>query len=256
MSVDVLTYCGNIYAEYLKNNTGKIDQRTVIITEVFIPTLSLLALVGVSIWVSYDASLRLRGHKEEDVELSFMYIFPIANFIVDIYCACLFFLRRHDIFHHQPTHTQITSDIDFSADFSESSSDSSGHEIELTDIHHHRLERANLVPSKSPMSHNQSEENLEESNQQNAQTNVNMISAFTHVSGDTLRTISTIVAAGISTYFDIDPSICDAWAAIIVSATIVFSAVPLVYSISHTILAVYSSIPTSLDDSNERTPRS
>lgn len=251
MSVDVLTYCGNIYGEYLKNDHGKIDQKTIIITEILVPSLSLIALVGVSAWVSYDASLRLRGHKEEDVQISFMYIFPIANFVVDIYCTCLFFLRRHDIFHHQPVHIQITSDYDFSADFSDSSSDSSGHDIELTDIHHHRLERTNLVSSKSQKS-TEVEENLEKSTSPNTETNVNMMSAFTHVSGDTLRTISTIVAAGVSSYFHIDPSICDAWAAIIVSASIVFSAIPLVYSISRTISTVYHNTnPTSLDVSNQ-----
>ena len=114
MSVDVLTYCGNIYAEYLKQDEGsdglggggrggmrRINQKTILVTEIIIPSTSLISLVGVSVWVSYEASLRLRGHKVEEVELSFLFIFPIANFIIDIFCAILFYLRRHDVFQHQ-----------------------------------------------------------------------------------------------------------------------------------------------------------
>jgi Co/Zn/Cd efflux system component len=51
--------------------------------------------------------------------------------------------------------------------------------------------------------------------------NLNMMSAFTHVLGDTLRTISVFLAALVSTLTGIDGDICDAWAAIIVAVTIV-----------------------------------
>jgi Co/Zn/Cd efflux system component len=264
MSVDVLTYCGNIYAECLKNKNGNSlpHHHTMIITDILIPIISLLSLLGVSAWVSYDASLRLRGHKKEDVELSFLYIFPIANFVIDFFCAFLFYIRRQDIFHHhhRPVLMQVTSDYDFSANVSESSSDSSGHEIELSDMHSStssRLERTNLVKSSSrspsfnsrgSQSDGEGEDHSSDSlpnhdhhHHPHHETNVNMMSAFTHVSGDTLRTIATFAAAGVSSFFHIDPSICDAWAAIIVSATIVISALPLVYSISRAINAtVYS----------------
>jgi Co/Zn/Cd efflux system component len=242
MSVDVLTYCGNIYAEYLKGVSGKIDQRTIIVTEIVIPIVSLVSLVGVSIWVSYDASLRLRGHKHEDVKLSFMIIFPIANFVIDFYCALLFYLRRHDIFRQSPSSFDLqmfTSDEDFSIDFSDSSSDSSGREIQLSDFHHSASERKNLVSSSSKSSSSSVDPGEGSGGDQGA--NVNMMSAFTHISGDTLRTVATIIAAGISYYFHYDPGLCDAWAAIIVSATIIFSALPLVYSISHTISALSNS---------------
>ena len=47
--------------------------------------------------------------------------------------------------------------------------------------------------------------------------NLNMMSAFTHVGGDTIRTISVLTAATVSWLSGIDGDICDAWAAIAVT---------------------------------------
>jgi Co/Zn/Cd efflux system component len=268
MSVDVLTYCGNIYAEHLKENDVKIGQRTIIVTEILIPIISLISLIGVSVFVSYDASLRLRGHKHEDVKLSFMIIFPLANLAVDLYCALLFYLRRHDIFRQSSFSTdlhRVTSDDDFSANFSDSSSDSSGRDIQLSDFHRSASETKNLVSSSNTSSTSDGDIASKGSDNESVETNVNMMSAFTHISGDTLRTLATLIAAGISYHFHYDPGLCDAWAAIIVSATIIFSAAPLVYSISQTIFAISrssDSLPLSLsvegrnlDTSSDDTPQ-
>lgn len=61
--------------------------------------------------------------------------------------------------------------------------------------------------------------------------NLNMLSAFVHVGGDTIRTLSVIIGAAVSTIFHVDADICDAWAAIVVSVTIVFMVVPLIRDI-------------------------
>lgn len=52
-------------------------------------------------------------------------------------------------------------------------------------------------------------------------TNLNMMSAFTHVGGDTLRTLSVFVAALIATLTNISSTITDAWAAVAVTVTCV-----------------------------------
>ena len=62
-------------------------------------------------------------------------------------------------------------------------------------------------------------------------SNLNMISAFTHVGGDTLRTISVFVAAVIATVTSASGSVCDAWAAVVVSITIIGCVTPLIYEI-------------------------
>jgi uncharacterized membrane protein YgcG len=50
--------------------------------------------------------------------------------------------------------------------------------------------------------------------------NLNMMSAFTHIVGDTLRTIAMFCAALVATLTGIDGDICDAWAALAVTVTI------------------------------------
>jgi Co/Zn/Cd efflux system component len=57
--------------------------------------------------------------------------------------------------------------------------------------------------------------------------NLNMMSALSHVSSDTLRTTSVFIAAIVATSTNIHVSLCDAWAAIIVTFTIVCGALPL-----------------------------
>lgn len=61
--------------------------------------------------------------------------------------------------------------------------------------------------------------------------NLNMASALTHVSGDSLRTSSVFIAAMVAVFSDFKSSLCDAWAAIAVTATIVFIVIPLVHEI-------------------------
>lgn len=65
--------------------------------------------------------------------------------------------------------------------------------------------------------------------------NLNMLSALTHVGGDTLRTISVFVAAAIATATSVDSSLLDAWAAIVVTVTIVAAVVPLIKKIIESI---------------------
>jgi Co/Zn/Cd efflux system component len=64
--------------------------------------------------------------------------------------------------------------------------------------------------------------------QHNHHTNVNMASALTHVGGDILRTISVFVAALVGVTTNISTTKTDAWAAIIVTITILFLVAPLI----------------------------
>lgn len=57
--------------------------------------------------------------------------------------------------------------------------------------------------------------------------NINMFSAFTHVGCDTLRTVAIFVAAIVSSSTGAKSSLCDAWAAIVVSITIFIAIIPL-----------------------------
>ena len=61
--------------------------------------------------------------------------------------------------------------------------------------------------------------------------NLNMISALTHVGGDTLRTFSVFIAAVIATVSSTPSSLCDAWAAVVVAVTICAAVIPLIKEI-------------------------
>jgi Co/Zn/Cd efflux system component len=52
MSVDVFTYLCNMYAENVKARFGSIDRNTRLVIEVYIPSFSVVALMGVSIYVA------------------------------------------------------------------------------------------------------------------------------------------------------------------------------------------------------------
>ena len=81
-------------------------------------------------------------------------------------------------------------------------------------------------------SYNSLSESIEEAERaESGNANLNMISAFTHLTGDSLRTFSVIVAAFISLVANIPSNICDAWAAIVVTITICFMAIPLLREI-------------------------
>lgn len=61
--------------------------------------------------------------------------------------------------------------------------------------------------------------------------NLNMVSAFTHLTGDSMRSVSVLVAALVSSFSGIQSQTCDAWAAISVTVTIVIMIIPLVIEI-------------------------
>jgi Co/Zn/Cd efflux system component len=71
----------------------------------------------------------------------------------------------------------------------------------------------------------------QETSVKTSRKNLNMISALTHVGGDSLRTLSVFIAAVIATASSISTDICDAWAAIFVSCTIIGIVIPLIYEI-------------------------
>jgi Co/Zn/Cd efflux system component len=58
-----------------------------------------------------------------------------------------------------------------------------------------------------------------------------MMSALTHVGGDTMRTASVFIAAVIATASNASSSLCDAWAAVVVSFTICCAVIPLINEI-------------------------
>jgi len=194
MSVDVFSYFANMWAERIKSRGGVMDRRTRMILEVYIPSFSICLLLGVTGYVTSDAIKELKGEGGDDeVNVYFMWGFASANALVDFLSAYFFIRGGRSVFFH--------STVRNSASFSQIASDD---------------------PFDAPTSN----EVVVKS-----RYNLNMASAFTHLGGDSLRTGSVFVAAAVATFAGIDANTCDAWAAIIVTITIICLVIPLIIEI-------------------------
>ena len=188
-----------MYAEWFKSKGQELPLRTKIILEVGIPSFSICALLGVTAYITSDAVEVIKSNgAEDDVNVDFLYGFASANFVVDIISSFLFYVRRKDVF--------LLSKSNSSKNISENDA-----EISLGSELNDPISGM-MAPSEK---------------------NLNMISAFTHVGADTLRTCAVFIAAVVSDATSTSGSLCDAWAAIVVSITIVFCVMPLGKEIYH-----------------------
>jgi len=205
MSVDVFTYFCNMYSEHVKSKQGTLDINTRLMIEVFIPSFSVIALLAVTVYITVDAvDVVLNPPEDDNVNVYFMYGFAGGNALVDVICFWLFFLRRKDVL-NQPGRGVFGDN------------DNTEWLLSPNDIDR-KIDM--MLPPKS--------------------TNLNMASALTHVSGDTMRTMSVFVAAVIATTTNVDGTVCDAWAAIFVTVTIVFLVIPLIREIIQAARVLYT----------------
>ena len=122
MSVDVFSYITNLVAENTKEYSGRIgnprSEYQRIVTEIAIPSFSVLCLLGVTFYITYDAINVLRHPPlVDDVPLVYLYGFAFLNLVIDVLCATLFVFRGRDVFEeprmimpaHVPTIRQASS---------------------------------------------------------------------------------------------------------------------------------------------------
>jgi Co/Zn/Cd efflux system component len=179
-----------MYAERTKAKYGELTPSTKRMLEVYIPSFSVAALIGVTIYITIDAISVLRGSGDDDeVNVYFLWAFSVGNFVVDIISSLMFYWRGKDAFvshSHDHGHAPLRT---FSLD---------RRSIDMGKRH--------VIPMPP---------------------NLNMLSAITHVGGDTLRTTSVFIAAAVSTAANVPGNITDAWAAIVVSISIFICVIPL-----------------------------
>ena len=88
-----------MYAERIKNQGRTMDRSTRLMLEVYIPTFSVCALLGVTGWITTDAIAVIQGNgDDDDVDVVFLYAFAVSNFVVDGISSWLFYVRGKDIF--------------------------------------------------------------------------------------------------------------------------------------------------------------
>lgn len=179
----------------MKAGDVEISDRMRFVLEILIPAVSLCCLLIVTGYVTNEAIHVLRNPSDdhEKVNIYFLYGFSSANVLVDLLSSYMFFQNGDE-------------DVFLS----------------------YRIQ-------KRYNSYNSLVDEMQEGNDNDAKVvsaaNLNMISAFTHLTGDSMRTFSVIIAALISTIAKIPSNICDAYAAIVVTITIAFMVIPLIREI-------------------------
>lgn len=252
MSVDVFTYFTNMYAERVKARGGVLTKTTRYVLEVCVPTFSVSALLAVTGWITSDAiAVIMHPTSSDDVDVYFLYGFAIANFLVDVLSAGMFWIRGKSVFYHPhdhdhdhnhshsrsteggdikvatefSTHNFANSDPEnpvLSGDGGPSSSTAAraltaGASVSSTThaaVDHYVTSRAERI-STAAMGGGLDMDKSNVAANPRKKSNLNMLSAFTHVGGDTMRTFAVFLAAVIATTTDVSGAECDAWAAVV-----------------------------------------
>jgi cation diffusion facilitator family transporter len=231
MSVDVVTYFVNMFAETLKTNAngGVLSAHTRFKLEVYVPVVSCLALLASGLWIAWSAYVVLvppegqeEGDEAEDVNIATLYAFSSVNFMVDLLSVWMFYRKGKSVFENenQQHHAQLkTIEVDMPADGGgeEAGQAEGGGSVAKA--------RAGQFAEKEPA---QKEE--PEAVQPKSSKNVNMMSAFLHVGADTIRTFAVFAAAAAATSGQ-DGAKCDAWAAEVCTLTVLIMIVPVVKEI-------------------------
>jgi len=213
MSVDVFSYFSNMYAERIRNRGGDLNRGTKMMLEVYIPSFSICLLLGVTGHIMNESVKVLKGEGgKDDVNVYFMWGFSSCNALVDLLSTYFFIRGGRSVFFYTTVEKAQKSSSYREIIVADDEEDPA-----QTQISNDRISSEIIVSSKF---------------------NLNMASAFTHLGGDSLRTISVFIAAAVATATDIDGNLCDAWAAIIAATTIICIVIPLIREIYKTAMSI------------------
>jgi Co/Zn/Cd efflux system component len=174
------------------------------------PLMSVSVLIFVMIFVLRKAilTLILDAHRSKNEQsrpnLVLMMVFSVANLLLDVLNATCFARAKHLMGYNtkEKSETQKYGEV-------------LDHDLYLG-VHHDN--ESGSLENELP----------DETDEEDERVNLNMCSAYTHVFADTLRSIAVIIAAAVAEVSKIvTPEVADATAAVIVSAIILLSLVPL-----------------------------
>jgi Co/Zn/Cd efflux system component len=244
MMVDVVTYLFNYCAELLKHPQNNVkSERSLKLRQLYMelipPLLSVTTLIVVTVMAMNDAFRKLlldpvdeNQNTFDSPNLRIMIIFSSMNLMLDIVNVTCF--------------ARVQQAIGLPDNWQRKEEDQT---IRMVDsVQHESLPLLRPKNDDNNMHANNISENVDKT------LNLNMCSAWTHICADTLRSIAVLVAAGIAWVLPslLTPDEADSGAAIIVSAIILFSLVPLIQGLfrtAHMIYVAWSSYDTK--SSNE-----
>lgn len=249
MFVDVASYMCNTYVEWYKARHGRITFGSRVFTELIVPSLSVLSLLAVTIYITYDAIVVLEDPPINDtVNVDYLYAFASVNLLVDIGCNLLFYMKGEDAFQEEKVsipqlslNTSLAQDAD--DEFGKLDEDEFDWRITPSNTNkngqNNGEQEARSICSCATCFYMCRFPTMTHVHGANKKSNLNMLSAFTHILGDTFRTLSTFLAAMVSSISGIDGDICDAWAAIVVTVTIILLSIMLLNEIKDAALEIW-----------------
>ena len=104
MSLDVSTYVISIFVEEfkLRNHGARLSVDTMWLVDIGIPTISVIALLAVTMYISVDAvKVLYNPPRKDEVDVLFLYGFSCANMVVDVISAAAFLNRGDEAFYEE-----------------------------------------------------------------------------------------------------------------------------------------------------------
>jgi Co/Zn/Cd efflux system component len=232
-----------MYAEHVKETEGKISVSKQLLLDIYIPSATVCGLLAITTYVIVDAiDVLLHPTADDAVDVYFLYGFASANFVVDVLCMSLFAARGSGALLEEKAVPDPITAVHQPSDLRKSGSIDNGH-AEDVDSESGQVQGVPSVRSGeytevvgNNTNHVDADIDDDASKEELEATiilskNINMMTALTHVSGDTVRTASVFASAVVATVTDVQTSVCDAWAAVVVSCTILGIVVPLLREI-------------------------
>lgn len=212
-----------MYAEWVKSRGETLSKRTQIVLEVLIPAFSVSALLAVTAYITAEAVgvIMTNGDDDDEVNVFFLYGFAIANFVIDVVSTVMFYMKRKTVFisNHFTSMQDEATILDMQLDI----------DVEIDETSSPFADEQSL--SNKDRNKSLSKDRRDSVHQYHSKPNLNMLSAFTHVGGDTMRTFAVFIAAIVSSTTTVKSNLADAWAAVVVTITIVICVIPLIAEI-------------------------
>jgi Co/Zn/Cd efflux system component len=249
-----------MYAEHIKETEGVISVGKQMLLDIYIPGVSVCGLLAVTVYVLIETiDVLLHPTPEDAVDVYFLYGFASANFVIDVLCISLFaargsgaLLEEKEVLDPLTSTKQPTElrESELGANYAATDSDVGRVEHSVRSFGYAEGVRAEVSPQHRVKDDGNEDDNSEAEFEAAMilSKNINMMSALTHVSGDTLRTVSVFVSAIVASVTDVPTSVCDAWAAVVVSLTILGIVIPLLREILLSVTKHCCKISTSALD--------
>lgn len=233
MCVDVFSYCTNIYVEHAVAQEMSKEKKLILLAG--IPLFSVCLLLSVTIYVTYDAiSVITKGDDDDSVNIYIMYGFACGNLVIDLISCWMFYINKDEA---------LFSDVTNTASNSISATPAPGNEIEdavtvvnplanrpvdeETDVNPLRSRSVDEATVVDRWDSIDSGRMTRLSLMYEPVNNVNMMSALSHVSADTMRTLAVFTSAAVVSIFGVNSALSDAYASLFCNLTIVMTMLPL-----------------------------